>query len=115
MYETSWEPIAHTLGFNSEVLMLQHLYIEQGLSIRELSTIIGYSTCAVSRRLAIYRIPKRRRGGNQRQGKRTLANLSDSQVFDTPPGRLAEALKVNVSTVFAEKRFRLKERKSNEV
>lgn len=111
--EESWAPIAQTLGFQSEEEMLNHLYTLQRFSINQISRIVGYSGFSVRRRLILLNINLRGRGGPNNKGVRLLRSLTNEQLFDGSPSKLAEEHKVHISTVFAEKRFREGEKKQD--
>lgn len=51
-------------------------------------------------------IKVRARGGANNFGNRRLKNVSDYVLFSYNPSSLAKVWKCNVSTVFAEKRYR---------
>ena len=113
MHEESWQGLADTLGFDSERTMLQHFYLEQGFSIRQMADKLGYSTFAVRRRLLSFGIELRRRGGPNGLGITSLGHLTDEELFKTSPAELAKAYEVHISTVFTEKRRRTKRREEN--
>lgn len=104
--EETWLPVAHSLGFNNEKEMLEHLYNEAKFSLKEIEHVIGYSYISIRRRLMLYGIELRNRGGPHRTGRRRLLALSNSEVKFTPPNDLARKYNVHISTVFAEKRLR---------
>ena len=108
----SWIPIAQTLGFESELEMLKHLYVQQDFSLSQMSSIIGYSTWTIRRRLLISGIPLKGRGGpNNREGRRRLKHVSDDDLCKYSAVDLAKQHQVHVSTVWAEIRFRKQEKK----
>lgn len=102
----SWAPLAQTLGFSSEDDMLKHFYVAQGLSLREMSSILGFSAFSIRRRLSKLGVPIRRRGGPNRQNKSFLVGVSDQELFEGSPAELAEAHGVSLATVFNERRRR---------
>jgi hypothetical protein len=112
----SWHPIAETLGFESEKEMLQHLYIDQGFSINELSTIIGFCTSSVRYRLITHLIPLRPRGGSESKvGKRRLKHVPADELINKSAQVVATKYQVHVSTVYAEKALRKKKGTAHEV
>lgn len=111
--DQSWNPEAQTLGYENEREMLIDLYNEQNFSIGQIAEVIGYSAFSVRKRLMMFGVSLKSRGGpNNRRGKRRLIDVSDEELFGTSPAKLAYAKNVHIATVFAEKRFR--ERKKGE-
>lgn len=104
--EESWTPIAQLLGFDTEEEMLKHFYMIQSFSIKQISQVIGYSTFTVRRRLLLWHVNLRKRGGANHQGKRILRDLTDAELFDGASPVIAEKYNVHVSTISAERRFR---------
>ena len=104
--EESWLPVASSLGFLSELDMLEHLYLDAGFSLKEMERVIGYSSISIRRRLLMNGVSLRKRGGPNRVGKRRLLAVPDSELKYTPPNEVAATYNVHVSTVFSEKRLR---------
>lgn len=102
----SWAPLAQTLGFSSEDDMLKHFYVAQGLSLKDMSAILGFSTFSIRRRLRKIGVPIRKRGGPNRQDKSLLSDVSDQELFEGSPAELAETHGVSMATVFNERRRR---------
>lgn len=113
--EESWQPIADTLGFVNEEEMLRHLYTEQNFSIRDIASVVGYSSFVVRNRLMRLQPPLafKTRGGNNRQGKRSMLACTDEELAHGSVASLSEKYKVHPSTVSAERRLR--ERLKDEV
>jgi len=108
----SWQPIAVTLGFEDESEMLKNLYIVQNFSLNQLRSILGYSTWAIRRRLILAGIPLKGKGGpNNRIGRRRLKHVSDQELRERSAANVARDHQVHISTVFAEIRFRKKEKR----
>ena len=98
----SWDPIVKTLGYENEKAMLEDLYVKQNLSIGMLVKKLGYSQNNLRRRLALHKIPIRKRGGVNFQ---KISNLSDEQLGgDTKT--LAVQFDVHPSTIWKERRKR---------
>lgn len=104
--EEDWGPLVSTLGFRSEEDMLRQFYLLQGFSIKELAKILGYTTWTVRRRLILWGIPLRQRGGPNNAGRRLLADTSDEEIFNTPLKEVCAKYNVHESTIFAERRLR---------
>jgi len=62
-YEQPWTREARALGFASEAEMLNHLYLQQFRSIRQIAQMLGYSAFNVRRRLHRMGVKLRPRGG----------------------------------------------------
>ena len=108
----SWQPAAENLGFHDEADMLKHLYCIQNFSLNQLSSILGYSTWSIRRRLIINGIPMKSKGGaNNRIGRRRLKHVSDEDLANFSASQIAKDHQVHISTVFAEVRFRKKEKR----
>lgn len=110
MRNESWQSVADTLGFRDEESMIKHLYAVQLFSLNEMSDILGYSSWAIRRKLIIYHVPMRSRGGPAcRLGRRRLKHLTDKELFEEKANGLAIKHNVHLSTVMAERRLRKKE------
>lgn len=103
--ETDWTEVWKALGYTSEREMLIDLYLENFMSLSEISKVLGYSNIAIRRRLLSHRIPLRPRGGVNNLGKRKLKDIPD-WVLKEPTERVAKALNVHASTIYAERRLR---------
>ncbi len=103
--EDDWAGVWKTLGFSSEKEMLVDLYVNNGLSLAELSGVLGYSTFSIRRRILNHNIELRPRGGLNNLGKRVLAEISDEELNLST---LEVAAKFNVcsSTVYSERKYR---------
>lgn len=104
--EENWQPIALSLGYAHEKEMLKSLYEEDNFSIKDLAKLLGFAAWSVRRRLMIYGIPLRSRGGPNRTGKRSLLEVSDDELFGNTRDELAARYKVNPCTVSAERKLR---------
>lgn len=86
--------------------MLWDLYKTQSKSINQIAKLLGYAGWSIRRRLILNRIALRSRGGDNRSGKRKLAEVSNIELALGSPRDLAEKYSVHVATIFAEKRLR---------
>lgn len=103
--EESWDPVAKTLGFESEGEMLKYFYVQERRSIKEIAKVVGFAAWTVRRRIQHLEIPLRSRGGPNHSGKRKLAHVSDADLAGNPV-KLAIKHNVHISTVFSERRIR---------
>lgn len=116
--EESWQPLAERLLFSSEAEMLKHLYLQDMMSIAQLSHLLGFAPFTIRRRLIIHGIALRGRGGRNRQG-RALAFLDDHTLFHTSVPDLQKMLLtehdklVHPSTIHQERRTRKDAASSN--
>jgi hypothetical protein len=111
---TSWNPEAQALGFENEKEMLYDLYMLNNFSLSQIAKMLGYSYFSVRRRLLIWGINLRHRGGPNNNGNRRLRFLSDEELA-AQPKEIALSHGVHIATVFAERRLREKMAHQKEV
>lgn len=110
--EESWQPLADTLGFPNEREMLNELYLLQRLSLSQIAKVLGVSHVNVRRRLLGHGIPLRARGGRNRT-KRILADVPSAELFSPQVNIQAYQRGIHPSTIFAERRRRRDELRTN--
>ena len=77
-----WEELAKRLGYESEKQMLTNLYEEEGLSVKRVAEKLGAGPATILRRLGIYGINKRPRGGANSPAKQRLKlHLMDQRLL----------------------------------
>jgi hypothetical protein len=107
----SWEPIAATLGYKNEKVMLQDLYITQGMSVSMLVKKLGFAQNNVRSHLIANGIQPRSRGGPNSLGKTKLRYLTDVELMEVKVGSIVTLnggtqFQVLNSTLYKEKRRR---------
>jgi transposase len=101
-----WGAIALYLGYKDELEMLLDMYVEQGLSCKEIATRVGMGQPTVLRRLRLAGIERRPRGGalsTQRLWYK-LYLMDQRYVFWISLTVIARQLKVSISLVYKYKR-----------
>lgn len=101
-----WTHIANRLGFESEMEMWLDLYREKEKTINQLSIAFRVGTTTINRRLKMYGVVMRPKGGaNNVQGHtRRLLLIDPRLLFTLPEPRLAGMVGVHPSTVYTLKR-----------
>ncbi len=102
---TSWNSEARALGFENEKEMLIDLYMLNNFSLTQIAKMLGYSYFAVRRRLIVWGISLRQRGGPNNNGNRRLRYLTNEELHANTK-LVATSYGVHIATVFAERRLR---------
>jgi transposase len=94
-----FDPIA---GYPNKRTMLEALYVQEELSISQVSRRIGVSTASVERWLQLLGIPRRGRGGDHGTAKVgwRLHRLDPRVVFCLPIREVARMVQVSQSYVY---------------
>ena len=101
-----WNRLAEALGYIDEEEMLRDLYEEEGLSYNRIAKKLGAARWTISRRLTLYGIEKRARGGPNNVGriKNKLHLLDQRLVFRSPLTKIAKLLGGHTTTIYKYKK-----------
>ena len=102
MAQEDWDNLARMLGYTDEEEMLRDLYEEERFSIAQIARKLGAGHATIARRMGIYDIAKRRRGGPNNRPKQTarLHMLDQRLIWSSSSAQIARLLDMHVSTVW---------------
>lgn len=106
--DSQWAQLARDLCFQDERSMYMALYIEQGLSVIDIAERLKAGTATINRRMALWKIPKRSRGGARRSAdnKVFLFYMDQRVVVSLKNSLLSEMVGCSYSVVYNYKRWK---------
>lgn len=107
--DETWATIASSIGYETEKIMWQDLYLDKNWSIGKIAIRLGYSNTVVRRRMSLLQLPMRKKGGpnNRGKGRRILDRFDKNFVLNAPVKSVLEKANVTESTLW---RYRRDER-----
>lgn len=111
--EHDWNPMARLMGYADEREMLRHMYCDLHFTTREIARVVESTHYTVRRHLALAGVQMRSRGGPLRLGKRKLANVDSTMLFNTSAYELATMFSIHPTAVWYERRLRAREWKQS--
>lgn len=103
----NWKGLATSLNYTTETEMWQDLYLEQKLTIQQLSLRLGYGTHTIRRRMLLCSIDMRQRGGPRtsayNRGK--VFHLDQRCVWTMSVQELCKALNVSQDVIYRYKKY----------
>jgi hypothetical protein len=97
-----WNEIAQLVGYADEEQMLRDMYHQLHLSVNEIADKLGSGKATILRRMKMYGIEVRGRGGaNNQSHKRALLHLLDQRFVRSNPSQdVAKVINAHQSTVW---------------
>jgi predicted transcriptional regulator with HTH domain len=97
-----WNSIAQLLGYENEEQMLYDMYHRNQLPLSQIAEKLGSGRATIRRRLELYEIQRRPRGGaNNQSNKRVLLHLMDQRYVRSALGNeIAHVVNSHPSTVY---------------
>lgn len=98
----NWDDVAQLVGYTNEEQMLFDMYHTHHLSISEIAEKLGSGKATIRRRMTMYELDRRTRGGaNNKSNKRVLLHFLDQRYVQAAPGsELAHVINSHPSTVW---------------
>jgi hypothetical protein len=98
----NWDSLADTLGYRDEEHMLSDMYLNQGFSLSLIADKLGNGKATIRRRLSLYNIERRSRGGaNNPSLRRLYLHLLDQRwVYSASKKEVAQVIEAHPSTVW---------------
>ncbi len=106
--DARWERLAHDLCFKSERSMYEALYVEQGLSINEIAERLKVGSATINRRINLWKIPKKSRGGARRSAdkRQALWYMDQRVICSVKNAYLADMTGCSYSMIYNYKRWK---------
>jgi len=103
---SDWETLAVSMGYGSYEHLLRDLYINDQLTMKQISKKVGASIFTISKHMEEFGIQRRRPGGMQNLSFKRwrLFRLDQRFVFATPDVELEKLMNVDRSTIYKFKR-----------
>lgn len=104
--QDDYNALARGFGYEDYKYLLEDLYINDGLTVKQVAAKLNKSTFTISHHLEEYGIPKRRPGGAQNLSKKKwkLFRLDPRVIWSFDNITLGNLLKMDKSTVYKYKR-----------